>query len=80
MREDQEKRALDGWERMDTKRQLDDSLHDAQGEIANLKAWVDTLKFLVEKLTCLTLVVPHEAVFHLSGPTRGLPIVVTCNT
>jgi len=63
LREDQKKRSLDGWERMDVKRQLEDSLHDAQGEIANLKAWVDTLEFLVEKLTRPTPEVPQEAVF-----------------
>ena len=38
LKEDQRKRALDGWDRMDTKRQLEDSLRDAQGEIADLKA------------------------------------------
>ena len=68
LREDQKKRALDGWERMDTKRQLEDSLHDAQGEISNLKSQVNTLEFLVEKLTRLTPVVPHEAVFQPASP------------
>jgi len=62
------KRALDGWERMDTKRQLEDSLHDAQGEIADLKARVDTLEFLVEKLTHPTPEVPQEATFQVSSP------------
>ena len=68
MREDQKKRALDGWERMDTKRQLEDSLRDAQGEIADLKARVDTLEFLVEKLTRPTPVVPQEATFQVASP------------
>ena len=68
LREDQKKRALDGWERMDMKRQLEDSLCEAQGEIADLKARVDTLKFLVEKLTCPTPVVPQEAVFRPASP------------
>jgi len=36
------------------KRQLEDSLHDAQGEIADLKAQVDTLEFLVDVRTNLT--------------------------
>jgi len=50
------------------KRQLEDSLHEAQGEIADLKVWVDTLEFLVEKLTCLVPEVPHEAIFHPASP------------
>jgi len=58
LKEDQKKRALNGWDRMDTKRQLEDSLCDAQGEIADLMAQVDTLEFLVEKLTRLTPKVP----------------------
>jgi len=68
LREDQKKRALNGWERMDMKRQLEDSLHDAQGEIADLKARVDTLEFLVEKLTHSSPEVLHEAVFHPASP------------
>ena len=68
LREDQKKRSLDGWERMDTKRQLEDSLHDAQGEIADLKSRVDTLEFLVEKLTRPTPVVPQEAMFRVASP------------
>jgi len=68
LREDQKKRALDGWERMDMKRQLEDSLHDAQGEIANLKARVNTLEFLVEKMTHPTPEVPREAVFCPASP------------
>ena len=68
LREDQKKRALDGWERMDTKRQLEDSLRDAQGEIADLKARVNTLEFLVEKLTCPTPEVPQEATFRVASP------------
>ena len=68
LREDQKKRAFDGWERMDTKRQLKDSLCDAQGEIADLKARVDTLEFLVEKLTCLVPEVPKEATFQVASP------------
>jgi len=68
LREDQKKRALDGWERMDMKRQLEDSLCDAQGEIADLKARVDTLEFLVEKLTRPTPEVPQEAVFRVTSP------------
>jgi len=68
LREDQKKRSLDGWERMDTKRQLEDSLHDAQGEITDLKARVDTLESLVDKLTRSTPVVPQEAVFRPASP------------
>jgi len=68
LREDQKKRSLDGWERMDMKRQLEDSLRDAQGEIANLKARVDALESLVDKLTRPTLTVPQEAVFRLASP------------
>ena len=68
LQEDQKKRAMDGWERMDTKRQLEDSLRDAQGEIADLKARVDTLEFLVEKLTCPTPEVPQEATFWVASP------------
>jgi len=67
LKEDQKKRALDGWERMDTK-SLEDSLRDAQGEIADLKAWVDTLEFLVEKLTRPTPAVPREATFWVASP------------
>ena len=59
---------MDGWERMDTKRQLEDSLHEAQGEITNLKARVDTLEFLVEKLTRPVPEVPQEAVFRPASP------------
>ena len=33
LREDQKKRALDGWDWMDTKRQLEDSLCDTQGHL-----------------------------------------------
>jgi len=68
LREDQKKRALDGWERMDTKRQLEDSLHDVQGEIADLRARVDTLEFLVEKLTQPVPEIPPEAVFRVASP------------
>jgi len=68
LREDQKKRAFDGWDRMDTKRQLEDSLHDTQGEIADLKARVDTLEFLVEKLTRPVPEVPKEAVFRVASP------------
>jgi len=68
LKEDQKKRALDGWERMDTKRQLEDSLRDAQGEIANLKAQVKTLEFLVERLTRVPPEVPREAVFRPASP------------
>jgi len=68
LREDQKKRAFDGWERMDTKRQLEDSLCDAQGEIADLKARVNTLEFLVEKLTRPVPEVPKEAVFWVASP------------
>jgi len=50
------------------KRQLEDSLCDAQGEIANLKGRIETLEFLVEKLTCPSPEVPHEAVFQLASP------------
>ena len=68
LKEDQKKRAMDGWDRMDTKRQLEDSLRDAQGEIADLKAWVDTLEFLVKKLTRPVPEVPKEAVFRVTSP------------
>ena len=53
---------------MDMKRQLEDSLRDAQGEIADLKARVDTLEFLVEKLTHPTPEVPWEATFRVASP------------
>jgi len=68
MREEQKKRALDGWDRMNVKRQLEDSLRDAQAEIANLKARVDSLEFLVEKLTRPVPEVPQEAVFRPASP------------
>jgi len=68
LREDQKKRALDSWERMEVKRQLEDSLCDAQGEIADLKARVNTLEFLVEKLTRPVPAVPQEAVFQFASP------------
>jgi len=69
LREDQKKRSLDGWERMNVKRELEDSLHDAQGEIANLKSRVNTLEFLMEKLTCPDPAVPQEAVlFQVASP------------
>jgi len=68
LREDQKKRALDGWEWMDTKRQLEDSLRDTQGEIADLKARVDSLELLVDKLTCPTPEVPRETVFRVASP------------
>ena len=74
LRDDQKKRMLDGWDRMDTKRQLEDSLHEAHGEIADLKARVDTLEFLVEKLTCPIPEVPQEAVFQVTSPL--FPILV----
>jgi len=67
LREDQKKRAFDGWERMDTKRQLEDSLCDAQGEIADLKARVDTLEFLVKKLTRLVPEVPKAQGGYFPG-------------
>ena len=47
---------------------MEDSLCDAQGEIADLKARVDTLEFLVEKLTCPTPDVPKEATFWVTSP------------
>jgi len=53
---------------MDTKRQLEDSLHDAQGEIADLKARVDSLESLVDKLTRPTPEVPREATFRVASP------------
>ena len=68
LREDQKKRSLDGWERMDMKRQLEDSLCDAQGEIADLKARVDALESLVDKLTPPTPEVPQEASFRVASP------------
>jgi len=68
LKEDQKKRALDGWDRMDTKRQLEDSLRDAKGEIADLKARVNTLEFLVKKLTHPTPEVPREATFRVASP------------
>jgi len=68
LREDQKKRALDGWERMDTRRQLEDSLRDAQGEIMDLKARVEILEFLVEKLTRPVPKVPQEATFWVASP------------
>jgi len=74
MQDEQKKRLLDSWERVNTKRELEDSLCDAQGEIADFKAQVDTLEFLVEKLTCPPQDPPQEAVFwpavpaHLESP------------
>ena len=68
LREDQKKRSLDGWERMDMKRQLEDALCDAEGEVADLKARVDALESLVDKLTCLTPLVPQEATFCPASP------------
>ena len=53
---------------MNVKRKLEDSLRDAQGEIADLKARVNTLEFLVEKLTRLIPKVPQEAVFQVASP------------
>ena len=47
---------------------MEDSLCDAQGEIAKLKAQVDTLEFLVEKLTRPVPEVPREAVFQVASP------------
>jgi len=72
LREDQKERALDGWDRMDTKRQLEDSLCDVQGEIADLKARVDTLEFLVEKLTRPVPEVPKEATFRVASPLPNI--------
>jgi len=68
MRDEQKKRALDGWDRMNVKRQLEDSLRDAQGEIADLKARVESLEFLVEKLTRPVPEIPQEAVFRPASP------------
>jgi len=68
LREDQKKRSLDGWDRMNVKRELEDSLRDAQGEIADLKSQVNTLEFLVEKLTHPVPEVPREAVFWVVSP------------
>jgi len=68
LRDDQKKRAVDGWEQMNVKRELEDALHDAWGEIADLKSWVNTLEFLVEKLTRLVPVVPQEAMFWVASP------------
>ena len=68
LRDNQKKRALDGWDRMNIKRKLEDSLRDAQVEIANLKAQVDTLEFLVEKLTQPVPEVPQEAIFRPASP------------
>jgi len=68
LREDQKKRSLDGWERMDTKRQLEDPLHGAQEEIADLKARVDTLESFINKVTRPTPVIPQEAVFRVASP------------
>jgi len=68
MRDEQKKRALDGWDWMNVKRQLEDSLRDAQSEIADLKARVESLEFLVEKLTRPVPEVPQEAVFRPASP------------
>jgi len=68
LRDEQKKRALDGWDRMNVKRELEDSLCDAQGEITDLKARVDTLEFLVKKLTRPVPEVPQEAVFRPASP------------
>ena len=68
MRDEQKKRALDSWDRMNIKRELEDSLRDAQVEIADLKARVNTLEFLVKKLTRPVPKVPQEAVFRPASP------------
>ena len=51
MQEEQKKRSFESWERMDVKRQLEDQILEGQKEIADLKGRVETLEFLVEKLT-----------------------------
>ena len=79
LREDQKKRSLDGWDRMNVKRELEDSLCDAQGEIADLKSRVDTLEFLVEKLTRPVPSVPQEATFRVASPPLpdiGFPLLM----
>ena len=50
------------------KRQLEDSLRDAQGEIADLKARVDSLELLMDRLTRPTPEVPQEATFQVASP------------
>ena len=72
LREDQKKRSLDSWERIDMKRQLEDSLCGAQEEIADLKARVNTLESLIDKLTHPSLVVPREAVFQITSPLPNI--------
>jgi len=63
MREEQKKRALDDWDRMNVKRELEDSFEGAQREISDLKARVSHLKSLVVKLVSPPHNPPHEAVF-----------------
>ena len=65
---EQKKRLLDGWERMDVKRRQEDSLKEAQNEIADLKTRVDTLEFHLERLTRLTPSSPKEAFFCVASP------------
>jgi len=82
LREDQKKRSLDSWERMDTKRQLEDALRSAQEEIADLKARVDTLESLINKVTHPTPVVPQEVEFRVASPLSDIgypPVEVTAN-
>jgi len=70
MAEEQKKRALDGWDRMNIKRELEDSLEDARKEILDLKARVSYLESLVSKLVDPPHDPPYEAVFvPAAGPS-----------
>jgi len=62
--EEQKKRALDGWDRMNIKRELEDALEDSRKEILDLKARVSYLESLVLKLVNP----PHD-------PSSFLPLV-----
>ena len=44
LKDDQKKRSLDGWERMNVKRELEDSLCDAQGEMSGLTLSITPLE------------------------------------
>jgi len=72
LREDQKKRALDSWDRMDTKRQLEDSLHEAQGEIAELKStpwssWWRSVLVLFQRFPKRPCSILHRLLFLTSA-------------
>ena len=70
--EDRKKRALDGWERMDVKRSLEESLRDVQIENADLKSRVEALERFVLRLTDPRSDPPKEATFRLASPLPNI--------